>query len=194
MGDSELLEAWRGGDRSAADELLRRYFFGVFRFFASHPNVDPEELTQRAFEVCIVARDRVEGEFGAYLYGVARNLLRREWERRNARPDPISPSAVPLRDLGTSPSMRVAKIDEQRLFARGLTELPEEFAGVLVLFYWDDCSLTDISDRLSVPVGTVKSRLFRGRALLREWLDRAAVDAAVRAKTIALIDRGQPAG
>lgn len=187
--DAELLEAWRAGDGAAADELLRRYFFGVYRFFAAHRGVDPEELTQRAFEVCIAARDRVREEFGAYLYGVARNLLRREWERRVVGVEALSPSAVPLRALGTSPSMRVAKLDEQQIFARGIAELPPEFASVLALFYWDDRSLVEIAAQLEIAVGTVKSRLSRGRALLRAWLEAASDDPRLRGGALALVAR-----
>jgi RNA polymerase sigma-70 factor (ECF subfamily) len=191
--DAALLEAWRAGDRDAADELLRRYFFGVYRFFASHRGVDAEELTQRAFEICIAARDRVHEEFGAYLYGVARNLLRREWERKAAGVELVSPSQTPLRALGTSPSMRVAKLDEQQLFARAVAALPPEFAGAIALFYWDDRTLVEIAAQLCVAVGTVKSRLSRGRALLRAWLDAAAADERVRQGALSLVDREPPA-
>lgn len=187
--DGALLEAWRAGDRDAGDDLLRRHFLGVFRYFSSHAGVDAEELTQRTFEACIAARDRVRDEFVAYLFGIARNQLLREWERRGYRGEPVSPSSVSLPDLRTSPSMRVAKLDEQLMFARGLAELPREFAAVLELFFWEDRSIQEIADRLGIPTGTVKTRLHRGKARLREWLAATPQKDDLRTGTLALLDR-----
>jgi RNA polymerase sigma factor (sigma-70 family) len=187
--DSTLLEAWRAGDRDAGDDLLRRHFLSVFRYFSSHPGVDAEEMTQRTFEACIAARDRVRDQFVAYLFGIARNQLLREWERKGYRGEPVSPSNVSLRDLRTSPSMRVAKLDEQMLFAKGLATLPREFASVLELFFWEDRSIQEIADKLGIAAGTVKSRLHRGKALLRTWLDAVPQSAELRTGAIALLGR-----
>lgn len=187
--DGALLEAWRAGDRDAGDDLLRRHFLGVFRYFSAHAGIDAEELTQRTFEACIAARDRVRDEFVAYLFGIARNQLLREWERRGYRGEPVSPSSVSLPDLRTSPSMRVAKLDEQLMFARGLAELPREFAAVLELFFWEDRSIQEIADRLGIPTGTVKTRLHRGKARLREWLAATPQKDDLRTGTLALLDR-----
>jgi len=189
IADAELLEAWRAGDREAGDELLRRHFLGVFRFFTAHPGVDAEELTQRTFEACIAARDRVRDRFGAYLYGIARNQLLREWEKKGTRGTPVSSSGDSVGDLATSPSMRVARHEEQLLFVRGLASMPREFATVLEAFYWDDRSIPEIATKLGIAEGTVKSRLFRGKALLRAWLEGAKEDDELRSGALALLDR-----
>ena len=192
IADGELLEAWRAGEREAGDELLRRHFLGVLRFFTAHPGVDAEELTQRTFEACIAARDRVRDRFGAYLYGIARNQLLREWEKKGTRGTPASTTGESIGDLATSPSMRVAKHEEQRLFARGLAAMPREFAAVLEAFYWDDASIPEIATKLGIAEGTVKSRLFRGKAQLRTWLERAKESEALRTGAIAIVDRKEP--
>ncbi len=189
IADAELLEAWRAGEREAGDELLRRHFLGVFRFFTAHPGVDAEELTQRTFEACIAARDRVRDRFGAYLYGIARNQLLREWEKKGTRGTPVSSSGDSVGALATSPSMRVARHEEQLLFVRGLAAMPREFATVLEAFYWDDRSIPEIATQLGIAEGTVKSRLFRGKALLRAWLESAKEDDELRSGAIALLDR-----
>ena len=189
--DGALLEAWRAGDRDAGDDLLRRHFLGVLRYFSAHPGVDAEEMTQRTFEACIAARDRVRDQFVAYLFGIARNQLLREWERKGYRGEPISPSNVSLRDLRTSPSMRVAKLDEQLLFARGLASLAREFASVLELFFWEDRSIHEIANQLGIAEGTVKSRLHRGKAMLRTWLEAAPQQADLRTSALALLDRDE---
>ncbi|MCH5251754.1 MAG: sigma-70 family RNA polymerase sigma factor [Lachnospiraceae bacterium] len=53
-----------------------------------------------------------------------------------------------------------------------LQQMREEYRLVVVLFYYDELSLRDISDVLDIPVGTVKSRLNRGKAELRKVLER----------------------
>ena len=52
-----------------------------------------------------------------------------------------------------------------------LQQMKEEYRLVVVLFYYEDLSLRDISDVLNIPVGTVKSRLNRGKAEIRNALE-----------------------
>ncbi|MEM6996540.1 MAG: sigma-70 family RNA polymerase sigma factor [Myxococcota bacterium] len=173
--DATLLEAWRAGDGSAATELLRRHFIAVYRFFtanlsASGRGADADDLTQRTFEACIKRRDAVAGDFRGYLFGVARNQLYDEWRRRKGGAAVQSPSEAAIRDVRTSPSAAVARLDEQRLFIGIVETLPDEYRSVVELYFWEDRPVADIARQLGVPVGTVKSRLFRGRAMLRDGL------------------------
>lgn len=55
-----------------------------------------------------------------------------------------------------------------------LQEMKEEYRLVVILFYYEDLSLRDISDVLDIPIGTVKSRLSRGKAELRNALERGS--------------------
>lgn len=190
--DAELLESWRAGDRTAGDELVRRYFLPVRRFFMTHPGVDADELTQRTFAACVAARDRDYGSFGAYLFGIARNQLLREFTARRVAGERAPEVAQEIAALVTSPSMRVARLDLQQLFVRGLAALPREFALVLEQFYWDDRSIPEIASALGIAVGTVKSRLFRGKALLRDWLAAAKEPEELRTGTMALLERPEP--
>lgn len=190
--DADLLELWRQDDRPAGDELVRRYFLPVRRFFMAHPGVDADELTQRTFAACVAARDRDYGSFGAYLFGIARNQLLREWNRLRIHGERAPAVSQEMAGMITSPSMRVARLDLQQLFVRGLATLPREFAVVLEQFYWDDRSIPEISAALNIAVGTVKSRLFRGKALLRDWLAAAKEPEALRSGTIALLERPDP--
>jgi RNA polymerase sigma-70 factor (ECF subfamily) len=173
--EKALLEAWRAGDLDAGDELLRRHFVGVYRFFTAHLSPsgrgrDAEDLTQRTFEACISSRDRVHSDFRGYLFGVARRQLWLEWESRRSRGEIVSPSDAGIRDVRTSPSAAVAKLDEQKLFLSAIESLPAEFRVVLERFYWEDQPIARIAEELGIALGTVKSRLFRGKALLRDKL------------------------
>lgn len=173
--DGELLAAWRAGEGGAGDELLRRHFAAVYRFFAANlaesgRGLDPEDLTQRTFEACITNQDRIHSDFRGYLFGIARRQLYLEWKRRSEHGHVVSPSAAHMRDVHTSPSAAVARLDEQRLFLRALARVPVEFRVVLDRFYWAEQPIATIADELGIAVGTVKSRLFRAKTMLREAL------------------------
>ncbi len=191
--DSTLLHAWRDGDAHAGNELLRRHFVAVYRFFSANlsqagRDVDPEDLTQRTFEACITRRDAVQTDFRAYVFGVARRLLYLEWKRRKGVGDVVSPSVAEIRDLRTSPSLAIARLDEQKLFLKALERLPAEFRAVLERFYWEERPIAEIAEELGVALGTVKSRLFRGKAMLRDELMNSKAPAALLQTAVLRLD------
>ncbi len=189
--DVELLQRWRAGDTTAANVLLRRHFAVVFRYFDRHVRgADVEDLTQRTFEACVEFRDRLrdDASLRAYLLGIARKQLLKHLERKRPRGHEVSPSQAPLPDIRTSPTGVLARLDQQRLFLDALAPLPPEYREVLELFFWQDRSLADIAAALGIAIGTVKSRLHRGKAALREAIAAANVDPSLRASTVAELD------
>jgi RNA polymerase sigma factor (sigma-70 family) len=191
--DATLLDAWREGDVDAGDELLKRHFVAVYRFFAANLSpsgrgADPEDLTQRTFEACIERRGRVETDFRAYLFGVARRQLYLEWKQRQSRGEVMSPSDAGVRDVRTSPSAAVARLEDQKVFLRALERLPLEFRAVLELFFWEDRPIAAIAEELGIAVGTVKSRLYRGKAMIGKALQELNVPEKVRASAIRQLD------
>jgi len=189
--DVELLVAWRAGDKNAGNALLQRHFVSVYRYFEANVGDDVEDLTQRTFEACIAARDRLrdDASFRAYLFGIARKQLLRHFERGYPKGTTVSPSQVPIRDVRTSPSGAVARLDHQQLLLRGLAEIPLEFKSVLELFYWEDKKIPEVAEELGIAIGTVKSRLFRGKALLKELVKTTDAPPDLRNSTIAAIER-----
>ena len=71
-------------------------------------------------------------------------------------------------DLDPSPSRIVAGKQEQQLVLEGLRRLPVDYQIVLELVFWEDMTAAEISEVLDVPLGTVKTRIRRGKALLGE--------------------------
>lgn len=69
----------------------------------------------------------------------------------------------------------LSRLDQEEIL-QALDSLPEEYRSVSALYFIDDFSYQEIGDVLSVPVGTVRSRLHRGRKLLQQRLWRAALD------------------
>lgn len=189
--DEQLLHAWRTGDTHAGEELLARYFVSVRRFFAAHVQGDHDELTQRTFEACIASRDRIRDDtaFAAYLFGIARLQLLKQFERKASGRTEVSISQAEPQMLQSSPSLVFVRIDEQRVVVAALARLPEDMRAVLEHFYLEGRALRDVAEVLGVPVGTVKSRLFRGRALLRAAIEAAGDSEMLRRSTLAAIDR-----
>jgi RNA polymerase sigma-70 factor (ECF subfamily) len=171
--DFELLSAWRDGEREAGDALVERYFDPICRFFRSKvgPNLtEVEDLIQRTFLDCAESVDRIEASsFKAYLFAVARNRLYDHLRRTHRRPI-AELSATSIADLGTTPSQAVARNQEQALVIEALKTLPLDFQITLELKYWEQLSDPEIAEVLGVAPNTVRSRLARGRNLLKEAL------------------------
>lgn len=169
--DEELYRLVKKGDRGALGELYERREPGLYRYalYASGSKAVAEEVTQEIFLRLIgqaIPFDEQRGSLEAYLYGVARNLLR-------VRPpalgleDAAEPATDedPLRDL----------IDDQRMAAllAAVRELPAGYRDAVVLCDLEERSYEETARLMGCPVGTVRSRLHRARALLTarlRWL------------------------
>jgi RNA polymerase sigma-70 factor (ECF subfamily) len=180
--DVELLAAWAEGASEAADALLRRYFDVVFRFFSTKLDRGLEDLVQRTFLACLEARQRFRGDssFSTFLLGIARHQLLRVYREHHRESKMIDPAQVSVRDLTGTPSAVLAGAQEQRILLAGLRAIPLDLQIALELHYWEELPIADIAEILELPPGTVKSRLFRARTLLRERIaELASTDAPV---------------
>jgi RNA polymerase sigma-70 factor (ECF subfamily) len=169
--DEELLDAWRTGDRAAGDELIERHFDRVCRFFRSKLGDDVEDLIQRTFLHCVESRGRIEGPtFRSYLFAVARNRLFDHLRQGLRRPvDDLGSRSIA--DLRTHGSGVLARAEDRELVAQALDALPLDFRITLELAYWEELDGSEIAAVLGVSPNTVRSRLSRGRQMLKEQLD-----------------------
>jgi RNA polymerase sigma-70 factor (ECF subfamily) len=166
--DVELLEAWRAGEQRAGRALFQRYFDPVERFFAVRVSGDVDDLVQQTFEACVGGKDRVRdaGSFRAYVFGVAYNVLRAHFRaRRRARAQGGPLETLPALRPGPSTWMRMR--EDEELLREGLSQLPLALRSALELHYYEGLTTAAIARILVVPEGTVRSRLRRGRRLLR---------------------------
>lgn len=85
---------------------------------------------------------------------------------------------------GRDPAREVLDRIEGEDVARAMDSLPEEFRVACTLYFMEDLSYQEIADVAGVPVGTVRSRLHRGRKLLQKRLWQAALDAGLAATTV----------
>ncbi|MET0233173.1 MAG: SigE family RNA polymerase sigma factor [Kibdelosporangium sp.] len=123
---------------------------------------EAEELAQEAFAIAYSRRRRVQATDNpeAWLYTVAINLARRRWRRRRSLDRllrrEIPPQPVPPPDIsGEHADLHVA-----------IKNLTYEHRAVVVLHYLADMPVDEVAAALSIPAGTVKSRLSRARAAL----------------------------
>jgi RNA polymerase sigma-70 factor (ECF subfamily) len=171
--DFELLEAWRQGDREAGGVLFDRHLSAVTRFFKNKAEGNLEDLVQDTFLACVDGRDRFAGRstFRTYLFAVARNIL---FDHYRARMRDFDPLLSTVAGQVTSPVSALASDDDQRLLLRALRELPADFQVTLELFYWEGMRGAELAEVLDISPHTVRSRLSRSRAALREAVQRLA--------------------
>jgi RNA polymerase sigma-70 factor (ECF subfamily) len=171
LNDAELLERAGRGDEGAFGLLYDRRQAGIYRFALqmSGSREIAEEATQEAF--ITLARDPSKydagrGPVSAYLYGIARKLVLR-WIERDRRHAGIEPAGNcgPLEVLLQSETVEAVR--------RAVLALPAAYREAVVLCDLQELSYEDAAQAMACPVGTVRSRLNRGRALLAERL-RAA--------------------
>ncbi|HWB73472.1 MAG TPA: sigma-70 family RNA polymerase sigma factor [Nannocystaceae bacterium] len=166
---------------------MGRYFDPICRFFRSKLGDDIEDLIQRTFLDCLKSRDTIDAPtFRSWLFSVARHRLFDHLRRTLGRDDEALGSRS-ITDLRTRPSERVARAQTREIVARAMATLPLDFQIVLELAYWEDLDGPEIAAALGIPANTVRSRLARGRASLREALRAQALDPAELAAGLAAL-------
>ena len=171
-GDAELVARWREGDRRACEALFGRYHDGVARFFRSKAPSHADDLVQqtflRAFEG--VERLRQPDRFRSFLFAIAYNVLREHLRELGRGPAPLeSTRAI---DLDPSPSSLVAAREDRRLLLAALRQIPLAHQIALELHYWEQLTAAEIAEILDAPLGTIKTRMRRGRELLEQEIER----------------------
>jgi RNA polymerase sigma-70 factor (ECF subfamily) len=153
--------------------LARRYSAMLRDFFRRNGTENADDLTQQTLMSFLesVGRFRGESRISTFLIGIARNKLRahrRQTERT------LRSEAVACFDIGPPSSRRSTEIREHAL-RRGMEQLPPDLRAVIELFYWRGIAQNDIAQRLSLPVGTVASRIRRAKEKLRAFI-RSQID------------------
>jgi RNA polymerase sigma-70 factor (ECF subfamily) len=171
--DEHLMLAFSNGSAESFDELFLRYKQPIYGFFRRR-TADPhhaEELSQETFFVLLRAASRYEPRalFRTYLYAIAFKILRAHRRKSAFRATFFGrPSTIP------DPAKQDAT--ESGLWVRRAVEkLDRMDREILLLREFEQLSYAEIADLLQLPINTVRSRLFRARAALRDLLEPSAV-------------------
>ena len=168
--DDELLAIrCQLGEPAAFDDLIARWhgpLWGFVRRLAADEDAAREILQDVWVRVLRgIPRLRDGSKLRAWLFGIARRTLMDRLRDQYAK----APAAdVDVEEIPTDTA--AADIDDLDALEHALERLPLIEREAVTLFYLQELSLNEMAESLSVPVGTVKSRLFRGRRLLRQHL------------------------
>ncbi|MEO6570492.1 MAG: sigma-70 family RNA polymerase sigma factor [Ilumatobacteraceae bacterium] len=177
--DGDLVEAARNGDGDAMDQLLRRHYdrvHAVCRRIAGSSR-DADDAAQEAMIRIVRGLHAFDGRaaFGTWAYRIATNTALDELRKRKRRPQlrlvgDDDDSAQPPEPVDDLAHRLVDGIADRLDIDAALAALPEEFREPVVLRDVGDLDYAEIAAALDIPIGTVKSRIARGRRLVIEQL------------------------
>lgn len=161
------------GDASAFEGVVRRWQGPLinlaWRFCRDRGRA--EQMAQEAFLRAYRSLGTWRGEaaFSTWLFALATNLYRTELRRTPAITVQLDEVAEPI-DLH---SVDCAELKQRNKAIRSaVLTLPEKYRDAVVLFYFHEMDLAETAASLQLPEGTLKTRLFRAREILREKLSR----------------------
>ena len=178
--DEQLVAAAQGGDRHALDELLRRHYdriHAVCKRIAGSTR-DADDAAQEALIRIVRSLDRFDGRasFATWTYRIATNTALDELRKRARRPqlqvvagddehgrsapEPVDPMS----------QRNVEAVADRLAIEAAVADLPEDFRVPVVMRDVGDLDYAEIAAALDVPIGTVKSRIARGRRMLLDRL------------------------
>ena len=180
MTELQLVEAARQGDQEAFAQLVRNYEKRIFAL-ALRMCKNPDDAAEAAQEAFLAAWQglkffRGESSFSTWLYRLASNacvdLLRKEGRHSAAAGPSLNDEElnIDVPDRLPSPQEEAERKELRAQIEEGLAALSPEHRQVLVLREMHQLSYDEIADTLELDVGTVKSRINRGRKQLRKIL------------------------
>ena len=178
--EQQLVDAARGGDEAAFEELVRLYEKRVLAL-TNRMCRNPEDAAEAAQEAFLSAWQglkffRGDSSFSTWLYRLASNacvdLLRREGRHQTAAGPSFNDEEanIDVADPAATPHEAAETQELRELIEQGLQSLTPDHRQVLILREMHQLSYDEIAQSLDIDVGTVKSRISRGRKQLRNFL------------------------
>ncbi|TMC23921.1 MAG: sigma-70 family RNA polymerase sigma factor [Chloroflexi bacterium] len=176
--DRELVSASQSGDQDAFAQLVqrhqRRVFNLVFRMLQQYEEAN--EITQETFLAAWQGLPSFRGDarFSTWLYRIAYNCCLKQLEQRKR--DKALQAAIQAEHLLDQvdneghANAELERQDCQKLVHKHLSMLPAKYRIVLVLRHLQDMTYEEMAEILTIPIGTIKTHLFRARNLLKERL------------------------
>jgi len=186
----DLVQRCLAGDAEAWDTLVRLYWRRVFNIaykFVARLD-EAEDLTQEIFVKlfrALATYDR-RAQFDTWLTRVSRNLCIDHYRRRRREEatftDEVDLDTIQIDELVSRPDVTLEQRDHIAIVRRALSKLPPTYREAVALRDIHELSYEQISERLQLPEGTVKSRINRGRKELARHLRSLQEHAPERAR------------
>lgn len=184
--DARLLQAWRSGDKAAADALIGRLGPRLYNFFATKVADGAEPLCQRVLAECVegdepLGPDGTDRSVRSLVFAAARRHLLEHFAPRTD--GSLDPALRSVADLEPGVSELMAARPSQRELALALRHLPVDAQIALELSYWEHLTVQELSRVVQAPPAAVEAQLEQAQARLRALLDqgRALTDETIAA-------------
>jgi RNA polymerase sigma-70 factor, ECF subfamily len=171
--DLQLVTASKGGDQDAFAQLVQRYqrrvFNLVYRMLQQYEEAN--ETTQETFLAAWQGLPAFRGDarFATWLYRIAYNCSLKQLEQRK-RDKALQVALEAEQDDAKLTDTEMDVRDRQALVREHLSHLPAKYRIVLILRHLQDMTYEEMAEILTMPIGTIKTHLFRARNLLKERL------------------------
>jgi len=180
LSDEKLIEQFQQGNIYAFEEIVRRYKDQLINFAYRYLSDfdDAEDVVQETFMRVFRKKKAYKNvaKFSTWIYTITGNLAKTELRRRRRRKI-LSLSNLgyedkdfELKDVTKGPEESVDELIQDGVIQQAINSLPEKFREVIIFRDIQELSYEEISTILKIPLGTVKSRVNRGRLKLQEKL------------------------
>ncbi len=171
MGEKNLIKGLKKGREEAYYELINTYGSGLLKtcFLMTRDEIEAEDIVQETFIRVFKYIKGFKGDSSLYtwIYRIAQNVLKDRLK--------LGIIELPYEDYHIDPDnpedLTINKIDREVLRSE-LDKLSFIYKQVIVLFYFEDKSIKEIAEILEEKEGTIKSKLSRGRSLLKQALEK----------------------
>jgi RNA polymerase sigma-70 factor (ECF subfamily) len=182
LDDAAIVEALRRGDQRTAEFVVRRYNRTLWRITRSilRDDHDAEDAVQETYLRAFTRIQHFRGDasLGTWLARIAINEALRRMQQKRIAAGAFEPSdpgedvsdRVPGNVQSQSPERAAARQEIRKLVERAVDDLPAHFRIVFVLRVIEQVSINDTAEVLGIPAATVKTRLHRAMAQLRQVL------------------------
>ena len=170
--DSERMTRLAAGDTRALRELYERHGRALLRFSAAmcRSRQTAEDLVHDTFVALLRAPnlfDPAQGTAFAYLCGVLRHRISRHFRQQKRWVALVDDEGAQLAtDHGPCPTDEISRSETSAVFRQAMLELPLQHREIIAFCDLEELSYQDVAAILDCPIGTVRSRLHRARALL----------------------------
>ncbi len=186
--DYRLIQKAKEGDQHAFAELLGYYREALYHLLLKMVNSkeDAEDLMIETFEKAFrkIQSYKPDYAFSTWLFRIATNhgidFIRSNQQNKydNVYIDKISEydndfqRTIVIPEESPNPEERIMNSQQRKVVKELVQKLPPDYRRIVVLRYFEDYSYGEISEKLDLPIGTVKARLFRSRELLMSTIKK----------------------